>query len=88
MISIRFLPPTMSKIISHTRKLMEHINASSTKYPRLIHYIRETLPELRGNDCVQRFEQSHVLTQCKPVKGLASSYLLSDRDSGITGYGQ
>lgn len=67
---------------------MKHMNASSTKYPRVTHYIRETLPEFRGNERVQRYEELHVLTQCEPVKGLTSGYLLNDGNSGIAGCGQ
>jgi hypothetical protein len=70
------------------RKLMEHINASPTKYRRVTQYTRETLPKLRGNDCVQCFEDLRVLTQRKPVKWLASSYLLNHSHSGIAGYRQ
>jgi hypothetical protein len=51
-IAVILLPPTMSKIISHTRKLMEHFNATFAKYPRLPKYARETFPKLRRNDCV------------------------------------
>ena len=78
----------MRKIISHTRELMERCNASFTKYPGVTHYISEVLPEFTGNDCVQPFEELHVLTQCKSVKRLASGYLLNDGHSSIAGYGQ
>lgn len=76
----------MSKIISHTREGMERSNASFTKYPRVTHYVRETHTEF--THCVQAFKDLHMLTQRKPVKVLASGYLLNDGHSAITGYGQ
>ncbi len=64
---------------------MEHCNATFSKYARVFHYIRETLAEFRGDKGVQRFENLHMLTQRKPIKGLTTGNFLNDGRSRIAG---
>ena len=87
-ISVVLLPPTVSKIISHPRKIMEHGDAVFTEYPRGPHHVREAASQSRGDDGVQRFEDLDVLTHRKPIKGLTTSDLLNGGHTGIAGHGQ